>query len=203
MSDQKNDRDLAKSGFSAWHKVVLWLVGATLLGLVAYSGVLGDALGGTTTAVAPEPPPSHVRTSAEAVSASTSAPSTDAARAAVPTTPSAAASAEPPAPAERQDTAPPVAAGDKAPRAADDPRAPESGAAPSPAITADGKVILNLATELELRKLPGIGHARAQAILTLRDKLGRFRRVEELLRVKGIGKKRLTALRARVVLDPP
>ncbi|MFO0591781.1 MAG: ComEA family DNA-binding protein [Polyangiaceae bacterium] len=211
MSDQTEDRVPEKKGFSTWHKVALWLGGATLLGLVAYSGVLGDTLGGAATAIAPDPQPMHARTSATAASAQASTgTSTDAAPAVAATTPSAAATAEQSASTERTDTVPraddkaPHATDDKAPHAADGgPRAPEPSATGSAAITADGKVILNLATEMELRKLPGIGHARAQAILGLRDKLGRFRRVEELLRVKGIGKKRLATLRSRVVLDPP
>jgi competence protein ComEA len=76
------------------------------------------------------------------------------------------------------------------------------GGPPSSGITADGKVILNLATEEDLRRLSGIGPAKAKAILALRAKLGRFKRVEDLLRVKGIGRKRLARLRPLVVLDP-
>jgi competence protein ComEA len=71
------------------------------------------------------------------------------------------------------------------------------------AVTADGKVILNLATEDDLRKLPGIGPSKAQRILALRQKLGKFRRVEDLLRVKGIGRKSLGRLRPRLLVDPP
>jgi competence protein ComEA len=67
----------------------------------------------------------------------------------------------------------------------------------------DGRVILNAATTAELETLPGIGPARARAIVELRERLGRFRRVEELLRVKGIGPRSLSRLRPLVVLDPP
>jgi competence protein ComEA len=78
------------------------------------------------------------------------------------------------------------------------------GGASSPGLTADGKVILNLATITDLRKLPGIGQKRAQAILDLRQKLGgRFRKLTDLLRVKGIGVKRLAKLKDKMVLDPP
>ncbi len=74
----------------------------------------------------------------------------------------------------------------------------------SSAVTTDGKVILNLAQESDLRHLPGIGAKRAEAILALRAKLGgRFKRVAELLRVKGIGPKGLRKLEPRVVLDAP
>lgn len=84
--------------------------------------------------------------------------------------------------------------------------APDAEPSPPPttgAVTADGKVILNLATEDDLRKLPGIGPKKAQAILALRTKLGKFTRPEDLLRVKGIGRKKLAKLRPRLLIDPP
>lgn len=74
---------------------------------------------------------------------------------------------------------------------------------PASAILQDGRVVLNLAGEAELTKLPGIGPKRAQSILAVRQRLGRFRRVEDLLRVKGIGRKMLERIRPAVVLDPP
>ncbi|MDC0749137.1 ComEA family DNA-binding protein [Polyangium mundeleinium] len=78
----------------------------------------------------------------------------------------------------------------------------EAGA-PIAAVTADGRVILNLATEEDLRKLPGIGATKAKAILALRAKLGRFKRPEDLLRVKGLGRKSLARLRPKLLIDPP
>jgi competence protein ComEA len=71
------------------------------------------------------------------------------------------------------------------------------------AITADGKVILNLAGEEDLRRLPGIGPSKAKAILELRAKLGKFKRAEDLLRVKGLGRKKLARLRPLLLIDPP
>jgi len=90
----------------------------------------------------------------------------------------------------RADAAPPVA--------------PPSDAGPpkESAITADGKVILNRAGLDDLTKLPGIGEKRAQAILDLRHKLGgRFKRISDLLRLKGIGPKGLKKIEAKAVLD--
>lgn len=46
---------------------------------------------------------------------------------------------------------------------------------------------LNTASREELITLPGIGEKKAEDILALREKLGRFRRVEDLLQVPGIG----------------
>ena len=88
--------------------------------------------------------------------------------------------------------APPVDAGA--------PSEPKDGGGPS--VTADGKVALNLATEEDLRRLPGIGATRAKAILALRERLGRFRRPEDLLRVKGIGRRSLARLRPLLIVEP-
>jgi competence protein ComEA len=81
---------------------------------------------------------------------------------------------------------------------------PADGGAPiGPGILPDGRVVLNAADEQALRTLPGVGPKRAQAILTLRHRLVRFRRVEDLLRVKGIGRKTLSKIKPKVVLSPP
>ncbi|HTJ82161.1 MAG TPA: helix-hairpin-helix domain-containing protein [Polyangiaceae bacterium] len=80
-----------------------------------------------------------------------------------------------------------------------------SAAAPSPpAVTKDGKVILNLATVADLEKLPGVGKKKAAAILALRDKLGgRFKSLGELARVRGIKRKFIERIKDKVVLDAP
>ncbi len=64
-------------------------------------------------------------------------------------------------------------------------------------------VNLNKATEAELVKLPGIGPSRAQAIIAQRKRRP-FRRPEEILRVRGIGRKTFQRLRPYLrVKDPP
>jgi competence protein ComEA len=69
--------------------------------------------------------------------------------------------------------------------------------------TPDDPVILNTATVDDLRRLPGIGEKRATAALALRTRLGgRFHAVEDLLKVKGIGRATLRRLRPLVRLDP-
>jgi competence ComEA-like helix-hairpin-helix protein len=83
------------------------------------------------------------------------------------------------------------------PEAADAAKAPSAGTLP------DGRVVLNLADEDALIGLPGIGPARARAILMLRQRLGKLRSVEQLSRVKGIGRKTLQRIRPRVLVDPP
>lgn len=62
----------------------------------------------------------------------------------------------------------------------------------------DGVVDLNLADDAALQTLPGVGPATAAAILAWRDENGRFRSVDDLLGVPGIGPKTLEKLRDRV-----
>jgi competence protein ComEA len=93
------------------------------------------------------------------------------------------------------------ASGGEAPSAAS--REPEAKG-PSPAMTEDGKVILNRAEPEDLMRLPGIGRKRAESIVELRAKLGgRFKRFTDLLRIRGIGPRRLKQMIPLMVLDPP
>jgi competence protein ComEA len=73
----------------------------------------------------------------------------------------------------------------------------------SPHATQDDPVYLNEATVDDLRRLPNIGEKRALAVLELRKKLGRFKQIEDLLRVKGIGRSTLRKLRPLVKIDHP
>jgi len=92
-------------------------------------------------------------------------------------------------------------------RAAADGAGAEARSAPpaarSPGITEDGKVILNLADATQLTRLPGVGKRRAEAIIELRARLKRFRRPQDLLRVRGIGVRTLKRMLPHLVLDPP
>lgn len=62
---------------------------------------------------------------------------------------------------------------------------------------------VNYASMEELRRLPGVGPKRAEAIVALRQRMGRFQRVEDLLRVKGIGRATLRKWRPLLRLDAP
>lgn len=64
-----------------------------------------------------------------------------------------------------------------------------------------GPVDLNTASADQLIALPGVGPATAQAILDHRGRTGRFRSVEDLLEVRGIGEAKLEALRDSVVVS--
>ena len=59
---------------------------------------------------------------------------------------------------------------------------------------------LNTATKEELIALPGIGPAKAQAILDYRKANGVFKSVEELKDVKGIGAKRFEKLKGELTV---
>ncbi len=64
-------------------------------------------------------------------------------------------------------------------------------------------VNLNSATERELDLLPGIGPAKAQRIVAWRARNGRFRRIKDLRRVKGFGRKTVLKLFPHLTLDGP
>lgn len=69
--------------------------------------------------------------------------------------------------------------------------------------SAPAVVNINTATAEELERLPRVGPARAQAILALRAKLTRFAKIEQLLRVKGIGRATFRKLRPMLTLSGP
>jgi len=62
---------------------------------------------------------------------------------------------------------------------------------------------LNSATVEELQNLPTVGPTSARAIVRFREKSGPFRRVEELLAVRGFTKKRLAKIRPYITVNPP
>lgn len=73
--------------------------------------------------------------------------------------------------------------------------------APAPA-SADGVVNINDAASEQLELLPGVGPSRAQAIVAFR-KTHPFKRVEDLQRIKGIGKKTFARLRPLITITGP
>ena len=70
---------------------------------------------------------------------------------------------------------------------------------PQPGLT--GTVNVNTATEEELQLLPGIGAARAEALIELRKQRGGFKSLEQLKDVKGIGDAMLKRLRPHLSLN--
>jgi competence protein ComEA len=68
---------------------------------------------------------------------------------------------------------------------------PEQG---PPSVEQDTRININEAGPEELVKLSGIGPSRAEAIIAEREKR-RFRRIEDIIRVPGIGRKTFGRIR--------
>ncbi len=68
------------------------------------------------------------------------------------------------------------------------------------AAPASAPVNLNTATSTQLERLPGVGAATAQRIIEYREKNGAFKKVEELMNVKGIGEKSFLKLKPLVTV---
>lgn len=66
---------------------------------------------------------------------------------------------------------------------------------------AEKSINLNKASKQELMALPGIGSSTAENIIALREKLGGFRKPEDLLKVKGIGSKKLDKIKKYIFID--
>jgi competence ComEA-like helix-hairpin-helix protein len=62
---------------------------------------------------------------------------------------------------------------------------------------------LNTATVKELEQLPGVGPTTAKAIVDFRSKGGRFRRVTDLLVIRGISEAKLKKMRPYITVGPP
>jgi competence protein ComEA len=65
----------------------------------------------------------------------------------------------------------------------------QSSPRPAPAAQAAAMVNLNSANVAQLETLPGVGKATAERIVEYREKNGGFKKVEDLMNVRGIGEK--------------
>ena len=77
--------------------------------------------------------------------------------------------------------------------------APRSGV--KPAVTSI--INLNTASATDLEALPGIGAKTAALIVEYRQKNGPFKKIEELMNVRGIGEKNFLKLKAQITVTAP
>lgn len=70
----------------------------------------------------------------------------------------------------------------------------------APASTAT--INLNTATATQIATLPGIGPKTAELIVQYRQKNGSFKKIEEIMNVRGIGEKTFLKLKDRIAVTP-
>jgi comEA protein len=63
------------------------------------------------------------------------------------------------------------------------------------------KININKAVPAELEKLRGVGPKAAQAIVQYREANGPFKSIEDIQKVKGIGKKKFESLKDSITVD--
>jgi competence protein ComEA len=81
--------------------------------------------------------------------------------------------------------------------------AQESGRSPSMRAEASAPLNLNTATAAQLESLPGIGARTAALIVEYRQKNGAFKKIEDLMNVRGVGEKSFLKLKPLITVTPP
>lgn len=65
----------------------------------------------------------------------------------------------------------------------------------------DEKININTADVTQLTSLPGIGEAKAEAVLEYREKAGRFTAIEEIMNVSGIGQAMFDKIKDKITTE--
>ena len=63
------------------------------------------------------------------------------------------------------------------------------------------KININIATLEELIQLEGIGEVYAQRVIEFREKNGPFEKIDDIMKVKGIGEKIFEANKDRIIVE--
>lgn len=63
-----------------------------------------------------------------------------------------------------------------------------------------GKININTATQADLETIDGIGPALAERIIEYRKQNGKFKNIEELKSVKGIGDKKFESIKEKITV---
>jgi len=74
---------------------------------------------------------------------------------------------------------------------------------PSPEERISKPVDINEASKEELERLPGIGPTLADRILQYREKHGKFKRIEEIKQVRGIGERTFQRIKSLITVSNP
>jgi len=90
----------------------------------------------------------------------------------------------------------PIAAG------AQTPTAPRSSSRSTAKPASTTPLNINTASATELEALPGIGAKTAARIVEYRQKNGPFKKVEELMNVRGVGEKNFLKLKPQITIAP-
>lgn len=77
----------------------------------------------------------------------------------------------------------------------------KAGSSSKARATAASPVNLNSASAAQLQTLPGVGASTAQRIVDYRQKNGSFKKIEELMNVKGIGEKSFLKLKPLITVS--
>lgn len=63
-----------------------------------------------------------------------------------------------------------------------------------------GKININLADEIELQEIPGVGEATAKKIIEYREQNGKFKNIEDIKNVKGIGEGKYEEMKENICI---
>ena len=80
---------------------------------------------------------------------------------------------------------------------------PVKSAKPVVAAASTEIINLNTATAAQIATLPGIGPKTADLIVQYRQKNGMYKKIEEIMNVRGVGEKSFLKLKNRITVTPP